>query len=326
MNYNTTFLARPPSSSLHLPPTLISLEEWALVTLSGPDVLKYLQGQVTVDVDRLKLNKHVLCGHCDVNGKMWSTLRIFYREVGLSYLVRRSVLNNQLEKFKMYSVFSKVTISANDDVVLLGIAGFQARKILENVFSRIPNSTDQVMQDEGVTLLHFTDPTERFLLVATAPAAEKLIASIHTKVKLHDSRQWLTLDIEAGYPIIDIENTGKLIPQAANLQALEGISFDKGCYTGQEIVARAKFHGSNKRSLYWLEGHSSRIPKAAEHLELQFGQYWRRTGIILAASTLSNGQLWIQAVINNNLNSKSNLRVCSDDKRNLVIKSLPYKL
>ncbi|WP_260629871.1 tRNA-modifying protein YgfZ [Serratia liquefaciens] len=326
MAYKIPFPPRQPSASSHLPLTLISLEDWALVTLNGPDTVKYLQGQVTADIEALAADQHVLCGHCDAKGKMWSNLRLFHRGEGFAYLERRSVLDSQLAEIKKYAVFSKLTIAADNEAVLLGVAGFQARAALTGIFNSLPDAEHPVAQDGETTLLHFTLPAERFLLVTTAAVAEQLVARLHEQAELNDSQQWLTLDIEAGYPVIDAANSGQLIPQATNLQALEGISFSKGCYTGQEMVARAKFRGANKRALYWLEGKAGRVPQPAEDLELQLGENWRRTGTVLSAAKLADGTLWVQVVLNNDLEADSKLRVRDDATSELAIKPLPYSL
>lgn len=326
MAYKIPFPPRQPSASSHLPLTLISLEDWALVTLNGPDTVKYLQGQVTADIEALAADQHVLCGHCDAKGKMWSNLRLFHRGEGFAYLERRSVLDSQLAEIKKYAVFSKLTIAADNEAVLLGVAGFQARAALTGIFNSLPDAEHPVVQDGETTLLHFTLPAERFLLVTTAAVAEQLVARLHEQAELNDSQQWLTLDIEAGYPVIDAANSGQLIPQATNLQALEGISFSKGCYTGQEMVARAKFRGANKRALYWLEGKAGRVPQPAEDLELQLGENWRRTGTVLSAAKLADGTLWVQVVLNNDLEADSKLRVRDDAASEFAIKPLPYSL
>ena len=326
MAYKIPFPPRQPSASSHLPLTLISLEDWALVTLNGPDTVKYLQGQVTADIEALAADQHVLCGHCDAKGKMWSNLRLFHRGEGFAYLERRSVLDSQLAEIKKYAVFSKLTIAADNEAVLLGVAGFQARAALTGIFNSLPDAEHPVVQDGETTLLHFTLPAERFLLVTTAEVAEQLVARLHEQAELNDSQQWLTLDIEAGYPVIDAANSGQLIPQATNLQALEGISFSKGCYTGQEMVARAKFRGANKRALYWLEGKAGRVPQPAEDLELQLGENLRRTGTVLSAAKLADGTLWVQVVLNNDLEADSKLRVRDDAASELAIKPLPYSL
>src|SRR5690606_40156717 len=112
-------------------------------------------------------------------------------------------------------------------------------------------------------------------------------------------------DIEAGIPVIDSANSGQFIPQATNLQALGGISFKKGCYSGQEMVARAKFRGANKRALWSLAGKASRVPEAGEDLELQMGENWRRTGTVLAAVQLDDGRLLVRAVMKNGMEDDS---------------------
>ncbi|WON78879.1 tRNA-modifying protein YgfZ [Serratia sp. UGAL515B_01] len=326
MAFTIPFSPHQPSASSHLPLTLISLEDWALVRLNGPDTMKYLQGQVTADIDKLAVNQHVLCAHCDAKGKMWSNMRLFHCDEGIAYFERRSVLESQLAEIKKYAVFSKVTIAADNEAVLLGVAGLQARTALAGVFSTLPDAEHQVVQEGDTTLLHYALPAERFVLITNAETASLITAKLNEQAELNDSRQWLALDIEAGYPIIDAVNSAQLLPQATNLQALAGISFSKGCYTGQEMVARAKFRGANKRAMYWLEGKASREPQAGEDLELKLGENWRRTGTVLAAVTLADGTLWVQAVMNNDLEADSVLRVRDDNSSQLAIKHLPYSL
>ncbi|WP_145574923.1 tRNA-modifying protein YgfZ [Yersinia mollaretii] len=326
MAHNTPFAAQPPVASSALPLTLISLEDWALVTLTGADRVKYLQGQVTADIDALPADQHILCAHCDAKGKMWSNLRLFYRGEGLAFIERRSLLDNQLSELKKYAVFSKVVIAAQPEAVLLGVAGAQARVALAGLFAELPSAEHPVVQQGNSTLLHFSLPAERFLLVTDAEKAQQLVDKLADHAQLNNSKQWLALDIEAGFPIIDADTSAQFIPQAMNIQALNGISFSKGCYTGQEMVARAKYRGANKRALYWLAGHASRVPSVGEDLEWQLGENWRRTGSVLAAIQLSDGKVWVQAVLNNDLAADSVLRVRDDAESVLSIQPLPYSL
>lgn len=326
MANNTPFAAQPLLAASELPLTLISLEDWALVTLTGADRVKYLQGQVTADIDALPADQHVLCAHCDAKGKMWSNLRLFYRGEGLAFIERRSVLNTQLSELKKYAVFSKVAIAAQPDVVLLGVAGTRAKAALAEIFAELPDAGHPVVQQGDSTLLHFSLPAERFLLVTDAEQAQQLVEKLADRAQFNNSKQWLALDIEAGFPVIDSDSSAQFIPQATNIQALNGISFNKGCYTGQEMVARAKYRGANKRALYWLAGRASRVPAVGEDLEWQLGENWRRTGSVLAAVALSDGRVWVQAVLNNDLAADSVLRVRDDVESTLAIMPLPYSL
>lgn len=321
----TPFPPRQPSASARLPLTLITLDDWALATITGADCEKYIQGQVTADVSQLTEHHHVLAAHCDAKGKMWSNLRLFRDGDGYAWIERRSLRDAQLTELKKYAVFSKVVIAPDDERVLLGVAGFQARAALAPLFSELPDAENPVVTKDASTLLWFEHPAERFLLVTDVATAETLTEKLRGEAALNNSQQWLALDIEAGIPVIDTVNSGQFIPQATNLQALGGISFKKGCYTGQEMVARAKFRGANKRALWSLVGVASRVPEAGEDLELQMGENWRRTGTVLAAVQLDDGRLRVQVVMNNDMEADSVFRV-RDDANTLHIEPLPYSL
>ncbi|EHM49105.1 folate-binding protein YgfZ [Yokenella regensburgei ATCC 43003] len=303
----------------------MTLDDWALARITGPDAEKYLQGQVTADVAQMSDSQHLLAAHCDGKGKMWSNLRLFRQPEGFAWLERRSLRDAQLTELKKYAVFSKATIAADDEHVLLGVAGFQARAALANLFTTLPDAEQQVTHNDATTLLWFAEPVERFLLVTDVATAESIVDALRSEAQLNNSQQWLALDIEAGIPVIDAANSGQFIPQATNLQALGGISFKKGCYTGQEMVARAKFRGANKRALWYLAGHASRVPEAGEDLELKMGDNWRRTGTVLAAVQLDDARVLVQVVMNNDMEADSVFRV-RDDANTLSIEPLPYSL
>lgn len=321
----TPFTPRQPAASARLPLTLMTLDDWALATLSGADAEKYLQGQVTADVAQLTEHQHLLAAHCDPKGKMWSNLRLFRRQDGFAFIERRSLRDSQLTELKKYAVFSKVTIAPDDEHVLLGVAGFQARAALKNLFSELPDAEKQVVSEGETSILWFEHPAERFLLVTDAATAERVTEALRGEAQLNNSQQWLALNIEAGLPVIDAVNSAQFIPQATNIQALGGISFKKGCYTGQEMVARAKFRGANKRALWTLAGRASRVPEAGEDLELKMGENWRRTGTVLAAVQLDDGRVLVQVVMNNDMEADSVFRV-RDDANTLSIEPLPYSL
>ena len=321
----TPFSSRAPSFSTDLPLTLMTLDDWALATITGADSEKYLQGQVTADVAKLAPGQHLSVAHCDAKGKMWSNLRLFQDSDGFAWIERRSLRDSQLTELKKYAVFSKVTIAPDDGRVLLGLAGPGARNALAALFNTLPDGETQVTRENDSTLLWFEHPAERFLLAVSEETAQRVADALHDSAAQNDSQQWLALDIEAGLPIIDAANSAQFIPQATNIQALGGISFKKGCYTGQEMVARAKFRGANKRALWTLSGTAGRAPQAGEDLELKMGDNWRRTGTVLAAVQLNDGRVLTQVVMNNDMEADSEFRV-RDDAGTLHIVPLPYSL
>ncbi len=321
MNTETNTLL--PQLSDSLPLTRISLSDLALVTITGPDSQKYLQGQVTADIDAMADDQHVLCAHCDAKGKMWSDLRLFHYKDGYAYLIRRSALDTQLAELKKYAVFSKVTIAADDSAVLTGIAGHGAAEVLQAHFSIVPDADTQVVSSDDTTLLYLPLPQGRFILIQTAEQA----GALSDALSLPDASdtQWTALDIEAGYAVIDAATVGEFLPQATNLQSLpRGICFKKGCYTGQEMVARAKFRGANKRAMFTLIGHSRHVPVAGDDAERQLGENWRRTGTILAAVRLSDDRVLVQIVMNNDTEEDAVFRIREDEESCLSLFPLPY--
>ena len=139
---------------------------------------------------------------------MWSNLRLFRDGDGFAWIERRSVRESQLTELKKYAVFSKVTIAPDDERVLLGVAGFQARAALANIFSELPSKEKQVVKEGATTLLWFEHPAERFLTVTDEATANMLTDKLRGEAELNNSQQWLALNIEAGFPVIDAANSG----------------------------------------------------------------------------------------------------------------------
>lgn len=326
MAYIYPFPSQLPGSSTDLPATLMSLEAWSLVNVEGEDARKYLQGQLTCDIETLTATHYTFAAHCDPKGKVWSNLALFCKKEGFGYIERTSLCEQQVAELKKYAVFSKITIQQDEQHVLLGLAGNHARETLKHIYQDLPDEQTPVIEHNHATLLHFSLPAERFLIIATPDEAQMIFMRLLGKVALNNSSQWEALDIEAGYPIIDTPNSGQFLPQSLNLQALDGISFTKGCYSGQEMVARAKYRGANKSALYWLSGKSAfSLPEIGDKLELKIGENWRQTGTILAAVKLADDGVWVQAVLSNDLEREAVLRLKENDDT-LMIQALPYSL
>lgn len=329
MTFKTPFTAQLPQLAATLPLTLISLDDWVLISVKGADSHKYLQGQVTADIDHLEKNQHVLSAHCDAKGKMWSNLRLFHYNDGYAFIERKSLAEIQLAELKKYAVFSKVTFTLETEFSLFGLAGKNAANALSSVIKQLPEENNNVSVDDDITVLHYPLPASRFLVIVPNTKAAELWQKLDNQFALqkNDSNQWLSLEIEAGYPVIDNATSNLLIPQATNLQALpDGICFKKGCYTGQEMVARAKFRGANKRAMYTLLGTGSQLPEISGDIEWQLGDKWRRTGTVLAAVRLNDERILVQVVMNNDMQADSVFRVRDDANSVLNIVPLPYSL
>ncbi|WP_241575002.1 tRNA-modifying protein YgfZ [Rosenbergiella nectarea] len=316
--------SQPTTTAYHSELALCTLSDWALVSAQGADATAYLQGQLTADLSQLAENDHQLAAHCDAKGKMWSNLRIFHDGEGYSYLLRRDVREQQLTEIKKYAVFSKITFAADDNRMLLGVMGSQAADFLSQHFSQLPDGAQPLVREGATSLLWLAAPEPRYIVITDPAKAEILLCAKPEAVS--EQQRWLAAEIAAGIPVIEAANTAQFIPQATNLQALNAISFKKGCYSGQEMVARAKYRGANKRALYWLAGTANQAIAAGSAVALQMGENWRKTGTVLCSVMVAPNTLWVQVVLNNDLSSEERFRIEGDEKSELRIQPLPYSL
>ncbi len=242
-------------------PTRFPLTKLAITRISGQDRAKYLQGQVTCDVNALQPGQQTPGGHCDPKGKLWSNFRLLCLDDSLLLLTSPSVLERQLPELQKFAVFSKVEIAA-DERHATGIAGTGSDGWIAEQFGLLQSG----LIDGGMAVKIEQD---RWLLVSNQQA---------DALPQGDESLWWGLEIKAGLPHMEAVHQGEFIPQMLNLQALDGISFNKGCYMGQETVARAKYRGANNRALFLLAGSASEPVAAA----IPWSCNWVTTGAAAA--------------------------------------------
>ncbi|CAL4325066.1 tRNA-modifying protein YgfZ [Buchnera aphidicola] len=299
----------PVYSSINLPLTLHFLEEWSLVYIEGTDSTKHLQNQFTIDVFSLNKKEYKFCAHCNFNGKVLATMFLFHYRKGYAYIIRKSLVKMQVKQLKKYAIFSKVEIKELDNLYLFGISGSDARLFLSELFIDIPNVNHSIISHEKRTILLFSKPIERFFLILSLKDV-LFLKKQKNKIKLfNNSKQWTLLDIEAGFPIFDKKLSQKFLPQSLNLEKLQAISFNKGCYYGQETIARTFYKNLNKYELHVLVGIGKISAEIGSIIETEKEGKWYRIGFLIAMIYVEVNQVFIQAVINKSINAKNIFRI-----------------
>lgn len=271
----------------------IHLTQYRLIEVAGIDAEKYLQGQVTADVTKLEIGASTLTAHCDPKGKITGLFRLIRLSAEQFYLfIRADLLPTAVEQLKKYAVFSKVTFSP----------------VEANIVGTIDENTNIPAQ------------------VCVEFGNRKILINPESAVDFSDSFiLWDLVDIQQGYPILSNKAQGEFIPQALNLQAIEqAISFSKGCYIGQETVARAKYRGANKRAMFAFKAETETVPEIGGEIEIQLENGWRKTGTILSAVNVE-GILWLQVVLSNQLEENQAFRL-TETQTTLEMLALPYSL
>ncbi|MDK9759036.1 folate-binding Fe/S cluster repair protein, partial [Vibrio sp. D173a] len=177
---------------------------------------------------------------------------------------------------------------------------------------------------EGGSAVKIAD--SRWALLITAEAAQTLVES--SSAEKVSEAIWQYYEIMDAQPKLSASEQNEHIPQALNLQAIGGISFTKGCYTGQETVARAKYRGMNKREIRIVSGTTEQplsLDSAIE-LERSVGENWRGAGRLLNVYLFSDNTAIGLIVLPNNLDDDVKLRLTSQPDQQWAIQSLPYSL
>ncbi len=233
----------------------LPLDELVLLRASGADARDFLQGQLSSDLRKLNSQTAQISSYNSPKGRMLAVLHLIENADGILIELHASVAAAVLKRLRMFVLRSRVTLNEPDPTLRsLGLIGPDAASALSLLGLHAPESALACSRNsDGLCALRRHGTTPRYSVVGTATA----IDSAERTLRQHGSLTWNTscdawrrAQIEAGEPVVVTATSDHFVPQMANLDQLGGIAFDKGCYTGQEIVARLHYLGNLKRRLF----------------------------------------------------------------------------
>lgn len=228
-----------------------TLEKEALLHIEGPDALTFLQGQVTCDTRQLTATKALPGLHCTVQGRVVCDFLLCSPQPDhLLLRMRRDILDATAAELGKYIVFSKATLDAQrDDWRVSACWGPDSATCLEQIFGALPQGQYACYSGEGFLLVQMDTAGEQFECYLHSAAGEhqaRLMALAQAGSETH----WEATQIARGIARLEAATSGEYVPQLLNYDLTGHISFTKGCYTGQEVVARLHYRGKPKRRLY----------------------------------------------------------------------------
>jgi hypothetical protein len=240
---------------------MCDLSHLGLLQLSGADAINFLQGQVTNDVKLLKESAHYT-GYCTPKGRMLALFLAFSQHERIHLQMPIELIATTAKRLKMYVMRSKVEVQdVSHDVIKIGLSGPNAQALLSTQFAKVPEHDYELVSLENGSLLKLPSSTHaRFEILATIDQAQVIWNDLSSQATITDATYWEWLEIQAGIPDVKAETQEEFVPQMLNLDLLGGINFKKGCYTGQEIVARTHYLGSIKRRTYLTHSNHSVQP------------------------------------------------------------------
>ena len=289
------------------------LSHEGILAVRGSDAGKFLQGQLTCNINYLSQEHAGLGARCMVKGRMQSSFRILPEGNGYLLAMASELLEAQLADLKKYAVFSKATLTDESSAwARFGLQGGEAA--LQALGIDLPSAAGSTVRHAG--LIAITASAGRAELWVAADNAEPVRQALAAALPEGSLNDWLLGQVMG--PTREL-----FIPQMINLQAVDGVSFKKGCYTGQEIVARMQYLGKLKRRQYRLALGQAAIP--APGAEIFSPTHGSSVGeVVLAASNGAGCELL--AVLSAEAVEDDNLHLGSLEGPRLQVLTLPYEL
>ena len=300
------------------------LASTGLIAFQGADARAFLHAQLTSDVAGLAPPQTQYSGYCSPKGRLLATLLLWPRRDDILLQLPASLREGIQGRLSKYILRSRVTAAdASGHNTLFGIAGAEARAAVLELIGDVPDAMHAIVSREGVCVTRL--PVDRYLVVATADHADTLRAQLSMRLAAQPEISWSTLDVEAGIPVITRETQDEYVPQMVNLDLIGGVSYSKGCYPGQEIVARMHYLGRLKQRMYRVRLADDATPRTGDPLySAEFGPD-QSSGTILNAAPALRGGHEALAVIQKS-SAAATLHWKALDGPPVEILSLPYTL
>ncbi|PKM21592.1 MAG: folate-binding protein [Gammaproteobacteria bacterium HGW-Gammaproteobacteria-14] len=225
----------------------------AIITVRGPEAEKFLQGQLTCDVAQVTQGHMRLAMHLDLKGRGQYSYQVLpylagSGNGGFDLLTAKAHANGALAALKKYAVFSKVSLDIDDERVAIMLREPPADDLLDGL--SVPPLIGQSQQGRQSTLVRLD---QQWLLLLTPEGGARTLLNHYPLAEMGAANHWLEYEIHAGVGHIQPGTEGLWLPQALNYDLLDGVNFKKGCYLGQEVVARMHFKGKMKQRMQRLQ-------------------------------------------------------------------------
>ena len=232
---------------------LATLSDQGLIGVSGHDAASFLHGQLTNDVEHLNGEQVRLAGYCTPKGRLLASFLMWRNATTIYLQVSRGIQAPIQKRLQMFVLRAKAKLhdATQDEAnqVILGLGGKHASAVLPQWFDSLPATPFSKVEGNAGTLLRVADAfgLPRYQWLTSAANAEAVWPQLAARLARGGNDAWRLSDIHAGVPQISLPTQEQFVPQMVNFELLGGVNFKKGCYPGQEIVARSQYLGKLTR-------------------------------------------------------------------------------
>jgi len=303
---------------------ICDLSQYSLIVIAGGDAAAFIQGQFTNDVKKVDENKSQLSAFCNNKGRMIANFRLFKHQQNYFLSLKNDLVERSIRHLQNYILRSQVAIQdISEQLIHLGISGDNAATLLSPLIESISQEIDSVSHNDNYIAIRVAGQKPRYEIFCSVEHAKVLWEKVSAQAETVNSSCWDYLDIHAGIPYIDANSSEEYVPQMTNMELINGVSFTKGCYTGQEIVARMHYLGKLKKRCYRIHIDSEIKPRSGDKLFAENARAGQNTGAIIQSEKNPQGGYDALAVIQI-ADIESKLFLNDADGPAVSVRVLPY--
>ncbi|MCU7959586.1 MAG: folate-binding protein [gamma proteobacterium symbiont of Bathyaustriella thionipta] len=313
------------ASDQHSECLLADLSWLGTISAEGADTSELLQGQLTSDVRELSDKHSLLAGLCNPKGRVLACFRLFQTSGGEILLQAPGLrIQPMLKRLGMFVLRADARFTdVSDERISLGLMGENVSAVIASVFGiPAPDNENDVMEHDGMLLARIG--ADRVQLIVPAARAQACWQQLSQQATPVSSDEWSRRDILAGLPTVYDETSEAFVPQMLNLQRVEAISFTKGCYTGQEVVARMQYLGKLKRRMYIGHVDTDQRPQAGDEVFSPDSASGQGAGKLVDARPAPQGGYDLLAVVEVKSAQADNVHLGSLDGALISLHEPPY--
>jgi len=303
---------------------LCDLSNVGLVRARGEDAQSFLHGQFTNDLNLVDEENSQLSAYCNPKGRMLAIFRIFKRDGDFYLLLRKDVVEAVLKKLNMFKLMAKVELTdLSNDLVVFGLVGPATDSLLKDNSTQLPSKPEQSITAQDTTVIMLVSENTRMLLISTPKQATNTWNNISDKCIPSNHETWDLIDIQHGIPHVSAETSEAFIPQMVNLELIGGVNFQKGCYPGQEIVARTHYLGKPNRRMYRITIESETCPSSGDNIYSKVDGE-QPVGKIVSAQKINSDTYQALAVLRIEKEHDDQLHLGVTSNTKIIMNDLPY--
>ena len=296
-----------------------------LILVTGDDAQSFLQNQLSNDINEADESHYQLSSLSTPKGRMLGIFRVVKIDTGYLLITPLGTVPALLQRLQLFVVQAQVNLAdASDYFMRIGVQTSQSQITDKIIF---PRNAGEVMQSDSLISLHLGEVAgqSRYLLMTlSVDEARSIWQSLQDSLVVASFDSWKLSEIKAGIPVIYPETAEEFVAQMANLNRIGGVNFKKGCYPGQEIVARMQYLGKLKRRMFLAELDSKICPKPGDDLVAPNATVADGSGKIVDAVIDSQGQCFCLFVAQIKKAVDGNLKLLDQPSVGIKLLELPY--